>query len=76
MSLFAGVTSPVEDIDIEEVACAIPASLPTTKYPWVTGKVREDADPPITEIGCESERRPEAVSVVVATFANVLAPEK
>jgi hypothetical protein len=38
--------------------------------------VRTEASVPITDIGCERDNAPEAVSDVVATFANVLTPEK
>jgi hypothetical protein len=38
--------------------------------------VSTEASVPMTEIGCDIDSAPEAVSVVVPTFANVLTPEK
>ncbi len=38
--------------------------------------VSTEASVPITDIGCDIDSAPEAVSVVVPTFANVLTPEK
>lgn len=38
--------------------------------------VRTLAKEPITDIGCDMDSAPDAVSVVVPTFANVLTPEK
>ena len=36
---------------------------------------RTEAEPPITEMGCESESAPEAVSVVVAVEPSVVLPD-
>ena len=38
--------------------------------------VSTEASVPITDIGCDIDSAPDAVSVVVPTFANVLTPEK
>src|SRR3989338_3138781 len=65
---------PVEEMKIEEVACAIPASEPTTKYPLVTGRVTTAPLPPRMAGLLEIERKPVAVKVEVAAPATPAPP--
>jgi hypothetical protein len=46
------------------------------REPLAVAQVSDDANEPMTEIGCESDRAPEAVRDVVATLPNVLTPVK
>ena len=68
-------TLPVEEMKMVEVACAVPESLPTTKYPFVTGSVTTAPEEPMMEGAFEMERSPVAVSDEVATFCSVPLPD-
>ena len=67
-------TRPVLLMNIVEVACAIPESSPTTKYPFVTGRVTTAPEEPMMEGAFEMERRPVAVSEEVAAEESAAAP--
>jgi len=69
-------TLPVEPMKIVDVAWAAPLSLPTTKYPFVTGSESVIGDEPRIEVVPESESSPDVESVVVPMLPKVLTPVK
>ena len=65
---------PSEEMKTVEVACAVPASSPTTKYPFVTGSVTTAPEEPMMEGAFEMESRPVAVREEVATDESPAVP--
>jgi 2-phospho-L-lactate transferase/gluconeogenesis factor (CofD/UPF0052 family) len=62
----------VAELNFEKSEAAIHPDVPE----FAVAHVSTDAREPITDIGCERDSAPDAVSEVVATFANVLADVK
>lgn len=62
----------VAELNFEKSEADIHPDVPELAVAHVSTDARE----PITDIGCERDSAPDAVRVVVATFANVLTPEK
>ncbi len=62
----------VAELNFEKSEAAIHPNV----VEFAVAHVSTEASVPITDIGCDIDSAPEAVSVVVPTFANVLTPEK